>query len=79
VFATWTVSVNSLCATEFDFAPLVVQAVAAQSEDQEYEEHEDHLDDIDEKWPPNPLNEVDEDWLPPDPVMRVVEALPRWR
>jgi hypothetical protein len=71
VFAAWTPSVNSLCATAFDFAPLVAQAVAVQDEDQEDEEPEDHINNIDEEWPPNPLNEVDEEWPPPDPWNQV--------
>ncbi|KAJ7803081.1 hypothetical protein B0H14DRAFT_3487824 [Mycena olivaceomarginata] len=60
VFAAWTPAINTLCATDFDFAPLVAAAVAAQVEDQEDEEPHDHLDDIDEEWLPNPLNEVDD-------------------
>ncbi|KAJ7719757.1 hypothetical protein B0H14DRAFT_3521165 [Mycena olivaceomarginata] len=75
VFAAWTPSVNALRATDFDFAPLVAQAVAAQDDNQEDEEPHDHLDDIDEEWPPNPLNEVDDVWPPPDP-MNEVDDLP---
>ncbi|KAJ7723599.1 hypothetical protein B0H14DRAFT_3519894 [Mycena olivaceomarginata] len=76
VFATWTLSVNALRATDFDFAPLVAQAVAAQDDNQEDEEPHDHLDDIDEEWPPNPLNEVDDVWPPPDPMNKVDDLPP---
>lgn len=63
--------VSALRATDFDFAPLLSQAVAAEGANQEDHEPEDDFDDplnqVDTEWPPNPLNEIDEEWPPADP------------
>ncbi|KAK7007336.1 hypothetical protein R3P38DRAFT_3597636 [Favolaschia claudopus] len=57
--------VKAFQASTFDYAPLVAQAVASESDNQE--DHED-MDDIDEDWPPrDPLNEIDEEWPPRTP------------
>jgi hypothetical protein len=47
------------------FAPLLFQAVAAEREGQEDCEPEDS--EADEHWTPEPLNQVDKAWPPPDP------------
>ncbi|KAJ7738550.1 hypothetical protein B0H14DRAFT_2638461 [Mycena olivaceomarginata] len=67
IFATWTLSITSLQAANFDFGPLLSRAVSAESDDQEDSEPHDALNDINEEWPPNPLNDINEDWPPHDP------------
>jgi hypothetical protein len=67
VFAAWTPSITSLQGLNFDFGPLLSQAVAAESDEQEDVEPHNSLDNINEEWPPNPLNDINEDWPPQDP------------
>ncbi|KAJ7713836.1 hypothetical protein B0H14DRAFT_3523214 [Mycena olivaceomarginata] len=67
IFATWTSSITSLQASEFDLGPLLSVAIAAESDEQEDSEPHDALNDIDKEWPPNPLNDIDKDWPPQDP------------
>jgi hypothetical protein len=62
VFAAWSSAVDF-------FAPLLSQAVAAECEGQE--DHEPEDEDLDEDWTPEPLNQVDEEWPPPDPLNTV--------
>ncbi|KAJ7351527.1 hypothetical protein DFH08DRAFT_957836 [Mycena albidolilacea] len=66
--------VTVLQSCNFDFAPLVERAVAAENVDQEDHKEEDAhyadedaLNDVDEEWPPDPLNSVDDTWPPPPP------------
>jgi hypothetical protein len=63
IFAAWTSAVDY-------FAPLLSQAVAAECDDQEDKEPEDD-DDVDQDWTPEPLNQVDDEWPPPDPLNTV--------
>ncbi|KAJ7791276.1 hypothetical protein B0H14DRAFT_3500617 [Mycena olivaceomarginata] len=52
IFAAWTSAIDY-------FAPLLLQAVAAECDDQEDKEPEDD-DDVDQDWTPEPLNQVDD-------------------
>ncbi|KAJ7811246.1 hypothetical protein B0H14DRAFT_3479911 [Mycena olivaceomarginata] len=62
--------VTVLQSCNFDFAPLVECAVAAENVDQEDQKEddthytdEDMLNNVDEEWPPDPLNSMDNTWL----------------
>ncbi|KAJ7091642.1 hypothetical protein C8R44DRAFT_719715 [Mycena epipterygia] len=79
VFSAWMPEVSALCATDFDFAPLLSHAVAAKGDEQEDHEPEDDFDEplnlddplnqVDTEWPPaDPWNDVDD--LPPPPPAR---------
>ncbi|KAJ7773776.1 hypothetical protein B0H14DRAFT_3508724 [Mycena olivaceomarginata] len=76
VFAAWVPEVAALRASDFTFGPLVSCAVAAETDDQDDYEPDDDCDNIDVEWPPNPLNEIDEEWPPPDPSNEVDDLPP---
>ncbi|KAF7353122.1 hypothetical protein MSAN_01499600 [Mycena sanguinolenta] len=59
-------TIFSAWTTELDFAPLLSCAIAAERVQQ---------DDVDTEWPPDPFNQVDEDWPAPDP-MNEIDDLP---
>ncbi|KAJ7203289.1 hypothetical protein GGX14DRAFT_570173 [Mycena pura] len=79
VFAAWTSEVSAIQSTTFDIAPLLLDAVAVECDDQEDLEPDDALNDIDDAWPlpprPDPWNEVDD--LPPAPEQRASPARKR--
>jgi hypothetical protein len=66
-----------------NFAPLLLHAVELESDDQEDREDSDDdssdinddSSDINDEWPPLPIDEIDDEWLPPDP-MNEVDDLP---
>jgi hypothetical protein len=60
VFASFT---NHL----FDVSPLLIEAVAHESDAQEDHEEQDKWDDIDHDPPPSPLLDIDHDPLPQTP------------
>src|ERR1700761_1129402 len=76
IFAAWTGEVSAIQSPAFDIAPLLLEALTAERDDQEDSEPDDALNDIDDAlngiddvWPllprPDPWNEVDD--LPPAP------------
>jgi hypothetical protein len=76
IFAAWMPQVTALRTEDFAFGPLVLRAVAAETDDPDDHESDDDIDDIDVEWPPNALNEIDQDWPPPDPLNDVDDLPP---
>jgi hypothetical protein len=67
----WTGTLN--------FVPLFLHAVAVETEDDHKSDNDrsnDNLPDIDAEWHPDPLNTVDEEWPPPDPMNDVDDVPP---
>ncbi|KAJ7200511.1 hypothetical protein GGX14DRAFT_400506 [Mycena pura] len=87
VFAAWTTNAFALQAAAFDIAPLLLDAVAAECEDQDDAEPDDAepgdaLNDVDDVWPPPPLpdpwNEVDDLQPAPEHCARSTRKSPTY-
>lgn len=66
VFAAWTNEVFTIQAKAFDIAPLLLEAIAVERDDQEDSEPDDALSDVDDAWPlPRSEQGNEGDDLPP--------------
>jgi hypothetical protein len=70
-----------LKATEFDVSPLLTSAIEEEFDGQCDHEPEDDWNDVDDTYPSpphDPLNDVDEEWPPPDPYNDVDDNNPSY-